>query len=169
MKKVIPFFVLFLFLKLSAAFGQDEMFKALFMYNFTKNIEWPTEYKQGDFIIGVLGNSPIIDELDKIAARKTVGNQKIVIKRYATLDEVNQCHILFIPTTKSNVLADAVAKCNSNATLIITDKPGLVHSGAALNFVKVDGKQKFEISTANIEKSDLKVNAYLVSLGIEVN
>ncbi len=167
MKRVVLLFLLLCFIKLPMM-AQEDMFKALFMYNFTKNIEWPESYKQGDFVIGVLGNSPIISELNKIASRKKAGSQTIVVKKFGSANDISQCHILFLPTNKSTSLSDVIEKLKSTPTLIITDKEGLAKQGAALNFIKVDGKQKFEINKINIENSTLKVNSYLVSLGIEV-
>ena len=41
---------------------------SLFMYKFTQYIEWPST--SGDFVIGVVGSSPIIAELEAIAATK---------------------------------------------------------------------------------------------------
>lgn len=51
--------------------------KAIFIYNFTKYIEWPENQKQGDFVIGVLGNSnPNLNkELDKMAALSKIGSR----------------------------------------------------------------------------------------------
>ena len=58
------FLILVLVAACLTAKAQDEKFKALFMYNFTKYIEWPQSKQTGDFVIGVVGGSPIIDELN---------------------------------------------------------------------------------------------------------
>jgi hypothetical protein len=73
--------------------------KVMFLYNFTKYIEWPKEYKQGDFIIGILGggSEALQKELEKLALTKKAGIQNIVIKKYNSLAEVDKCHMLFIP------------------------------------------------------------------------
>ncbi|MBR5642849.1 MAG: YfiR family protein [Salinivirgaceae bacterium] len=65
--------------------AQDEKFKALFMYNFTKYIEWPQNKQSGDFVIGVIGNPAIVGELNAIAQRKTVGSQAIKISMLKNL------------------------------------------------------------------------------------
>ena len=64
-----------------SAKAQDEKFKALFMYNFTKYIEWPQTKQSGDFVIGVMGNSAIVSELNAIASKKTVGAQNIKVNQ----------------------------------------------------------------------------------------
>ena len=157
------------FLTINTLFAQDEMFKSLFIYNFTKNIEWPDSYKSGSFVIAVLGNSAIIAELEKIAKLKKVGDQSISIKEVKEVSEISKCHMLYITPAKSSQLSSALAKVASEPVVVITDKEGLAKEGAGLNFVKVDGKQKFEINQSALGKNGLKVNSFLASLGIVIN
>ncbi|OQX73103.1 MAG: hypothetical protein B6D64_14350, partial [Bacteroidetes bacterium 4484_276] len=92
--------VIFLLLA-PAVNAQNEKLQTVFIYNFTKHIEWPPEYSSGDFVIGVLGNSPIIEEIEKLAKSRKIGNQKIVVNKYRTIDDIGQCNIIFIPKSKS--------------------------------------------------------------------
>jgi hypothetical protein len=48
--------------------AQDEKLKAVFVYNFTRYLDWPQ--KSGNFVILVLGRSPIYAELADIALKK---------------------------------------------------------------------------------------------------
>ena len=148
--------------------GQDEKFKALFMYNFTKYLEWPPDKKSGDFVIGVYGNSPIITELNIIAQKRKVGAQSIVVKKVATVTEFSGCNILYIPEYKSGKIDEIATQCKGGGTALITDKPGLAKTVAGINYVKVDGKQNFEINRKNLEAQGVKVNSALLNLGINV-
>ncbi|NBC84144.1 MAG: DUF4154 domain-containing protein [Bacteroidetes bacterium] len=166
MKKIHYSLLLAVALSLSVGYAQDAKFKALFMYNFTKYIEWPPTQKNGSFVIEVLGNSPIIAELEIIAQKRKVGTQAIHVKRIQSLTETSGPNILFIPENKSSLVNQAVSKYQNMGTIIITDKNGMIASGAGINYVKVDGKQNFEVSRNNIESQGLKVNSGLLSLGI---
>lgn len=148
--------------------AQDAKFKALFMYNFTKYLEWPSTQQQGDFVIEILGNSPIISELEIIAQKRKVGIQKIKVRKIASLAESHNANILYIPRNRSSFVNPAIKQFRNKGTIIITDKPGLVSLGAGINYVKVDGKQNFEVSKNNIEQQGLKVNSTLLSLGLAV-
>ncbi len=148
--------------------GQDDKFKALFMYNFTKYLEWPPDKKKGDFVIGVYGNSPIINELNIIAQKRKVGAQKIVVRKVATSAEFSGCNILFIPEYKSGKINEIATQCKGGGTALITEKPGLAKTVAGINYVKVDGKQNFEINRKNLEAQGIKVNSALINLGINV-
>jgi hypothetical protein len=172
MNKIFKFFIPVLFVVLSAfntTDAQDYKFHSVFMYNFTKYIQWPTSYQSGDFVIGVLGDSPIIESLEKMAESKTVGAQKFSIVRYKSVDEINKCHMLFIPSNRSKQLKDALNKVNGQSTLVITEKNGLGVEGSCINFVLVDGKWKFELNKPATEKNNLKVSGDLAKLAILID
>ena len=168
MKKLYLTLVLLVFGISLFTYGQDDKFKALFMYNFTKYLEWPADLKSGNFVIGVYGASPIIQELEIIAQKKMVGNQPISVRRFNSPEEISRCHMLYIPEAKSAKAAEIATKFAGKGTIIITDQPGLGKTVAGINYVKVDGKQNFEINRQNIESEGLKVNSSLLSLGIEI-
>ena len=159
--------VIFLLLA-PAVNAQNEKLQTVFIYNFTKHIEWPPEYSSGDFVIGVLGNSPIIEEIEKLAKSRKIGNQKIVVNKYRTIDDIGQCNIIFIPKSKSGEIGSVLSKIKNNSTLVITEKDGMAVAGAAINFVIKDGKQKFELKKSNATKYGLKVSSDLERLGIVV-
>jgi hypothetical protein len=143
--------------------------KVIFLYNFTKYIEWPVEYKTGDFVIGVLGVTLLMPELDNLSKTKMIGSQKCVIKYYNQVKDIQKCHMLFIPTDKSEDMESILKQVKGMNTLIITEKAGYAKKGAAINFVSVDNKQKFELNKANVGKYGLKVSSTLLSLGIIVD
>jgi hypothetical protein len=143
--------------------------KAVFVYNFTKYIEWPSAYKTGNFVIGILGSSNIFNELNNMAATKKAGSQTFEIKPFSNAAAISKCHILFVSQDYAASMKDVLAKIKGNSTLVVTEKPGLAKQGAAINFVVQDNKQKFELNKANAEKYDLKVSSNLESLAIKVD
>ena len=168
MKRKILLLFLTVVTILPLARGQDEQFKALFMYNFTKYLQWPTNKEQGDFVITVLGNSPIVNELKTIAQKKKVGTQNIVVLKANSIAECSNCNILYIPNNKQVPVDDIQNQLAGKGILVITDAPGMAKSVSGINYVKQDGKQSFEINKVHIESQGIKVNTQLISLGIRV-
>lgn len=175
MKKLL--FILFSFVLLTSATvvmpGDSEeanaRIKSIYIYNFTKYIEWPENYKDGTFVIGFLGNnSALFTELTKMAQSKKVGNQAIEIRNISSIDDNTQFNILFILSDNSGQLTEVITKTKGKSTLIVTEKPGLAEKGSAINFIVEDNKQKIELNKANIEKYKLKVASTLVSMSKEV-
>jgi len=132
-KKIVLLSFVLLFCGIKYSSAQNEMFKALFLYNFTKDIDWPETYKQGEFVVGVLGNSKIIAEIEKIGSKKKVGTQSIVVKKFTSNSDIVYCHVLYITPEKSSQLSEALTKLSDKPTLVITDKPGLADQGAGIN------------------------------------
>ena len=143
--------------------------KATFLYNFTKYIEWPDEYKQGNFVIGVMGNNALYNDLSTFFSTKTLGTQKYEIRMFTKASEITRCHMIFLPSDYTGSVAEVITKLKGKSTLLVTDKAGMAKQGAAINFVSVDNKQKFELNKTNVEKYDLKVSSSLISLAIVVD
>jgi hypothetical protein len=143
--------------------------KSVFIYNFTRYVEWPSDYQSGNFIINMYGtNAAMLAELNTMAKTKTVGAQKIEIRNTTTLDGIGKCNILYVTPDVSTPISDIVAKIKGKSTLLVTEKAGFAKQGSAINFVVVDNRQKFELNKANAEKYNLKVSAQLVTLSIPV-
>jgi hypothetical protein len=155
-------FVLFLFHGLLAQ--NNIKYQALFVYNFTRYIEWPST-SSSEFVIGVVGKSNIYDELQSVTQGKLVGAQSIKVKKIQNINEMGFCNILFISREISSQVPQLASQIKDN-TLIITERDGLINKGAGINFIINEGKQKFELSKLNLEKRGLKVNKQLVDMAI---
>ena len=57
--------------------AQQEKYLAAFIYQFTNYITWPSP--SADFIIGVVGKTPVTVHLQQLAKEKKVGSSAIVI------------------------------------------------------------------------------------------
>jgi len=172
MKKFNIIFIILLFSSLisSKIYSQEIKFKAIFIYNFTKHFEWPPNARTGDFVIGVVGKTQLYDKLSQMATGKKVGSQPIVVKKFRSTKDLTQCHILFISEFNSghNSMNTTMEKIGKYPTLIVTEKEGMAHKNAAINFVIKDQKMQFEMNNSNISKCGLKVSKYLQNLAIIV-
>lgn len=164
--KQLLFLLVILFFGASSSQAQVHRYHSLFLYNFTKYIQWPANYQQGDFVIGVLGDSPIQEHLENIADNKTAGSQKFVIKKFDSPEQVTQCHMLYLPDSESKHIDDLKAKLQGKSTLIITERNGMAEKGSNINFILVDGKVKFEMNKKETDDANLKVSTELSRLAI---
>jgi hypothetical protein len=142
--------------------------KAIFIMNFARYIEWPESYREGNFVVGVVGNSPLYTELIKMAKTKKVANQTLEIRKYETINQIANCHILYVSNNKSQEISSVVTQVKPNSTLIVTAKQGLVDRGSGINFVVKNNRQKFELNKKNVEKKKLKVSSNLEALAFSV-
>lgn len=149
--------------------AQDEKFKALFMYNFTKYIEWPQAKQSGDFVIGVIGNSAIVDELNVIAQKKTVGAQTIKVKQVSSTEDLTKMHIVFVAEGNSSEASAIAGKVKGKGVVLITDKAGFAQSTSGINYISKNGKPNFEVSSKHLDEEGVKVSSQLLALGTLVD
>jgi hypothetical protein len=161
MKKTLVTFIALLFA--SVAYMQTTIPKAqtLFIYNFSRLIEWPANYRTGPFVIGVLGYSEVAPELEVYTKGKKVGAQDINVIRFKSAKEITNCHILFVPFDKTKQLPEIMGILNDKSTLIITEKAGALEEGSAINFVVIEDKLKFELKPDNAVKLGIKFSSKL--------
>ncbi|MBI3136728.1 MAG: YfiR family protein [Bacteroidetes bacterium] len=143
--------------------------KALFIYNFATLIDWPEDYRKGNFVIGVLATSnDVYNELNTKYKGKSIGSQEIVVQKYASRTEIDKAHILFIGEDKSDQITSLTTQLKAKSTLIVTEKEGYLSKGAVINFVLDGSKQAYEISKPNAKKYNLVIATKLTSLAYKV-
>lgn len=167
MKKTLVTIIALLFA--SVAYMQTTIPKAqtLFIYNFSRLIEWPANYRSGPFVIGVLGAVEITTELELYTKGKKVGTQDINIIRYKTAKDITTCHILFVPFEKTKQMPEILGTLNGKSTLIITEKNGALEDGSAINFIIIEDKLKFEIKPENATKLGIKFSSKLQEMSMQ--
>jgi len=144
----------------------DYKVHANIIYRFTKYIDWPANKKSGDFIVGIVGDSPLYDDLKALSANKTVGDQKMVVVKMSPSANSYACHMLFVSEEESSSLKRIVNLTAGTATLIISESEGLARRGSCINFITVDERLKLEINKSNIEQRSLRIASELLELGI---
>lgn len=142
----------------------DVNVEAMFLYQFTKYVDWPSTKKSGDFVIAVYGPSKVGYKLETISQNKKVGKQPIKVITVGDEDDLTNTFVLFVPSNQSYNLPYIVSKVGNNPVLIVAERKGLTKKGAGISFFLADGKVKLEISKTNIETKGLKVAGELLKL-----
>jgi hypothetical protein len=152
--------------------AQEMDYKAysLFVYNFMKYVEWPPEVaSKSDFVVGILGDSPISKELQALAASKKVKGKTIVLKKITTVEECAGCQLLYVASGKSSMIKSIKESLKSKPVLIVGEREGTAKKGAALSFVTLeDDVLKFDINKTEIEQHSLRISSSLITLGIVI-
>src|SRR4051794_22318576 len=91
---IVPLILLAGISRAHAQQGINYAVEANIIYRFTKYIDWPGDRKSGDFVIGMVGDTPLYDELKDFTAAKTVGRQKIIVRKFPASATSFNCQIL---------------------------------------------------------------------------
>ena len=145
--------------------GNEYQIKAMFVFNFTKYVEWPDSKSNDVFTIGVVGESDIIEPLERIASQKKAGDRKIVIRSLSPEDE-DYCNIIIVSRSKLNKLEQTEKKYAGKGVLIISDE---AQRSAAINLVTRDNKIRFEVNQSLAKSGGVKISSQLLSLAVEVH
>ena len=142
--------------------------KGVFLYSFTKYVEWPPNEIKDEFRIGVLGQGVVSSELDKMALTKKVLTKPMKVMKFASADDIQNCQIIYVPDEFSDDINKVISKVGKKSTLIVTETASYVERYSAINFVIVNYRQKFEINKKNFSKYNLKLNEQLTKLASNV-
>ncbi|HBF88501.1 MAG TPA: hypothetical protein DDX39_07660 [Bacteroidales bacterium] len=140
--------------------------KAVFIFNFTKYLEWTNNTKSKTFDIVIFGKSDITAPLREIAGLKKAGEKKIRIIEIDNIDEIPPCNIMYVDPSQEKYLSNLLQTAKEKEILIISNKKGYGVLGVPINFVTIDGKVKFEININSIEEIGIKPSSQLLKLAI---
>lgn len=142
--------------------------KALFLFNFGSYIEWPADAfpnQNYPFVIGVLGHAPLEDHLADIAASKRIHGRQVVVRRFASIDQMEPCHILFVardvPVPQQH---QAVQRLRGSHTLLVGETQVFAQYGGSVNFFVDANKIRFEINLDAAKAHQLRISAKLLAL-----
>jgi hypothetical protein len=167
MKRLILAFV-FIIMGIHFVKAQEENVISLYVYNFTRYIDWPAENSSSDFIIDIIGHKSVYEKLKEYTNNRKAGSRNIVVRYLETANNITKSNILFVGFWQSKEMTKILDKAGNSNTLIIGEKDGLIDAGASINFVVRGDVIKFEIKPSNIQKSGLKVADDLLKLAYKV-
>ena len=167
------FFLFFLVFASAAGAGaqtseREANLKAAFIYNFTKYVDWDSNYNNNDFVIGIIGSSAITKSLTEIARTNLAKEKKIVVKVFNKPEEIGYCHILFIPQKSPYSLQSILGRVGKG-TLTISEETGFALQGTTFNFIVSNDKLKFEVNLARLYSAGLRASSQLLKLATIVD
>src|SRR5688572_10771685 len=77
--------------------AREYQLKAVFIYNFTQFVEWPSNAFSSDqapMVIGILGTDPFGSDLEETIAGEKINGHPLLVQHYSTIEEVGACQIL---------------------------------------------------------------------------
>jgi len=142
--------------------------KAAFLINFPKYVDWP----EGTFpetnspiVIGVLGETGLDGDLQKMIKGKSVMGHPLVFKRVAAGEELaGGSHVLFIDGATVQRAPDILSKLSAEKVLTVGDSENFLDRGGVIRLAKRDRKIRLEVSLASATQAHLKISSKLLSV-----
>jgi len=140
--------------------------QAKFFGRFERFVKWPkSQNNRKLFIIGIIGNSPFKKKLKSIYANKTFTNKPIEIRHLKHLDEIKNCHILYIAPLKNFTLDEVLDSAKEKGVFLISYHKGWGEKGVHLNYYIDQAKNlKFELNPYTSKRDKIIINLKLLRL-----
>ena len=134
--------------------------KAVFIINFAKYVDWSSNENESDFKIGIVGQSPIKAELEKMAEYKKVSARTM---RVFDLDPEKPvpCNIVFVAQSESRIVQQLARDFSGKGVLLVSEDNSYASRAAGINLIKNDNKIKFEINQTSIKQAGLRLSSQL--------
>jgi len=147
------------------AVANEYQLKAVFLFNFTKYVEWPATAfadPQAPFVIGVVGDDPFGAALDDTVRGEKVNGRALVVRRYGPKDEIKDCQILFIAATEAARLEQITAGLKGRNVLTVGDTDQFTDHGGMIWLVMENNKIRLKINLDAAKAAKLTINSNLL-------
>ena len=140
--------------------------KAAFLYHFVEFVEWPraSPLPPGTVTIGVLGQDPFGDVLDKAILEKVVAGRTLAIRRFATVDALEPCDILFISSSEMPRLPQILARLKEGPVLTVGEADRFARRGGMIGFFFEEHRLRLEVNRHAAERAGLRVSSKLLAV-----
>ncbi len=139
--------------------------KTLFIYNFTKHVDWP-ENGLPVLYVGVVNEPLLTEKLKQVLRNKKVKNKSYEVTAVLTPEEAQQCQLVFLPAQQGYRLKEFVSWFSGQQVLIVTEGKGMTARGAAISLIENDNRLSFEVNESALIRAKLNVTNELLQLGI---
>lgn len=143
----------------------EKRVKAAFLYKFAGYVDWPAGVfaaSDSPLVFGVIGDRSIADELGRAAGGRNIEARPLQVKLLNAGDDLADVNVLFVAT--GTAIADALRATDAKPMLVVTESESALTKGSVINFIVVEGRVRFEISTAGAEQRGLKLSSRLLAV-----
>ena len=143
------------------AHGQVPKFQALYLLNFSKNLDWNLE----ETTIGVVGNCKTLSELQGLVSKYP----NIAIKKISLNESVADCQMIFLPSSQRKNFDTIQRKIGSFPIVLVSEDEDLASRGAEIGFYLEGNRLKFTINRTALRETRVTVNDKLLSIARIIN
>jgi hypothetical protein len=156
---------------MGASAGSEERVKAAYLFRMLNYIDYPPqafERPNAPYVIGVMDDEVVAQELTQLVAGKQVGGREIGVRRVGAGAGLGGLQVLFISRAQRTRQGAILRQLRAAPVFTVTETPDGLEHGSILNFRIVEGHVRFEISLPAAEQSGIKLSSRLLGLATKV-
>jgi len=150
---------------LAADPSREYQVKAVFLFNFAQFTEWPTNAfpaPDSPIVIGTLGDNPFGDYLRETVKNELVHGRKIVVEHYQKVEEIKNCHILYVGQSEADRLEHDLNVLKGRPVLIVSDIENAAYRGVMIRLLTQSNKVRFRINLEETKAAGLTLSSKLL-------
>jgi len=152
--------------------ANEYVLQAVYLEKFSRFVTWPEESQMEDdtkpFIILVIGETPLSDNLEQIYSVQKINGKKVEIRKIKRAEDIQNGHILFISGSEKKNLSKILEITRQKPILTVSSSPEFGEKGVLINFFEENNKLRFEINESEVILSQLKMSFYLLNSAVIV-
>lgn len=142
---------------------REDQFKAAYLFNFVKFVEWPASATADSLTVCFLGGEGVHEALASGIDAKRVGARRLIARQLEQPATFESCEVLY---------ADAASADPSLAAglpvLTISDAPEFAANGGMIELFTENHRLRFVINVAHVHKAGLRISSDLLKLAASV-
>jgi hypothetical protein len=149
----------------------EEKVKAAYLSKFGAYVTWPDgAFARDDspLDIGVMDSDALAAELTEMVAGRSQDQRSIRVRRVHEGDSLAGLHVLFVGRRNQSALEDVLAAVKGQPTLTVTEAAEGLQGGGMINFVRTEGRLRFQVSPRAASASRLAISARLLAAALKV-
>ena len=149
----------------------DQQTKALCLLNFAKYVDWPADTfvaTNSPITIGCVGDAKSVEILKSAAEEKLIDGRPVVIVAAGDLAAWQKCQVLYICASEKRRQPDILKRLKTMPILTVGESDQFLPQGGIINFLKKDGKIRFDVDVAAARAAHLEISSRLLSLADSV-
>jgi len=145
--------------------AQEYQVKAVFLFNFTQFVDWPSDAfsnAQTPIVIGVLGDDPFGGYLNETVRGEKVNNRLLAVQRYRRVEDIQACHVLFISQSEIGHLGQIIARLKDRSILTVSDADSFAQSGGMIRLATENNHVRLRINAQAAKAAGLTISSKLL-------
>jgi YfiR/HmsC-like len=151
----------------AAELASEYQVKAVFVFNFSHFVDWPTQSFSSPnepFVIGVLGGDPFGARLDEAVRGEHVTDHPLIVRRFRSIDEIEDCQILFIDRSQVAQLGRIVSTLDHRSVLTVSEIEQAAQRGVMIQFATEDNHIRLKVNLDAAHAAGLSISSKLLRL-----
>ncbi len=145
--------------------------EAVYLFKFASFVTWPeTSFtsQSSPIIVGILDDSALAGELNRIAVGKQVNGRPVQVRSILNGDGLEGLHVLFIGAAARGRAAELLSTLDGRPVLTVSNEPTVHARGTMVNFVVVDQRVRFDVAIGPVRRSRLHMSALMMTAARDV-